>query len=104
MRACMSVSIFFSVFNYVANVRYMCVNILYDISFVLITENIADTHDWRINVSFTLYVSVHEIVVLIASASSEGSGKYMRRLAGVFAARILKVLKVCVNMKTETLS
>ena len=42
---------------------------------VLITENTADTHDWRINVSLTLYGPMHEISVLIASASSE------RRLA-----------------------
>ena len=53
-----------------------CAFIFY-IFIVLITENTADTHDWRINVSFTLYGPVHEIAVLVASASSEGSGEYV---------------------------
>ena len=45
---------------------------------------------------------MHEISVLIASASSEDSGESaQRRLARVFAARIFKVLKVWVKMKSE---
>ena len=77
-----------------------CALIAY-ISFVLITENTAHTHDWRINVSLTLYRPVHEISVLSASASSEGSGEsaQLRRLARVFAARIHKVW---MKMNTET--
>ena len=66
---------FFWFFYYVSNVGYMCVDIIYFLAIILITENTADTHDWRINVSSTLYGPVHEIAVLIASASSKGSGE-----------------------------